>query len=144
AHRGHAVGLGAMRRERRVEAALGELRGNVPQVHADRGEIGRVGRIVHGDRDAAARRRQREVMGRLVEIESHHRMLMLWKGDRGEEQERADVCHRATVNPGVDSRVKRRLSWAVPDALTIGAVATLAGVRVDTIRYYERIGLLPK
>lgn len=28
--------------------------------------------------------------------------------------------------------------------LTIGAVATLAGVRVDTIRYYERIGLLPK
>ena len=28
--------------------------------------------------------------------------------------------------------------------LTIGKVADLAGVSVDTIRYYERVGLLPK
>jgi DNA-binding transcriptional MerR regulator len=32
----------------------------------------------------------------------------------------------------------------VTEPLKIGAVAALAGVRVDTIRYYERIGLLPK
>lgn len=30
------------------------------------------------------------------------------------------------------------------DALTIGKVAAAAGVTVDTIRYYERLGLLPR
>jgi DNA-binding transcriptional MerR regulator len=32
----------------------------------------------------------------------------------------------------------------VSNLLTIGALAALAGVTADTIRYYERLGLLPK
>jgi DNA-binding transcriptional MerR regulator len=32
----------------------------------------------------------------------------------------------------------------MPDILTIGALAARAGVSADTIRYYERLGLLPK
>jgi MerR family redox-sensitive transcriptional activator SoxR len=32
----------------------------------------------------------------------------------------------------------------MPDELTIGAVARRAGVNTSTIRYYERIGLLPR
>jgi DNA-binding transcriptional MerR regulator len=38
------------------------------------------------------------------------------------------------MHPGVDSRVKGRLK--------IGEVAKRAGVRVDTVRYYDRQGLL--
>jgi len=38
------------------------------------------------------------------------------------------------LNPGVESRVK----W------TIGTLARQGGVTPDTIRYYERLGLLPR
>jgi DNA-binding transcriptional MerR regulator len=38
------------------------------------------------------------------------------------------------LNPGVESRVK----W------TIGTLARQAGVTADTIRYYERLGVLPR
>jgi DNA-binding transcriptional MerR regulator len=32
----------------------------------------------------------------------------------------------------------------MPSHLTVGQIATRAGVNADTIRYYERIGVLPK
>src|SRR5438067_5262149 len=48
------------------------------------------------------------------------------------------------LNPGVDSRVKRELSCGMDRMLTIGRLAAASGVSVDTIRYYERIRLLPK
>ena len=48
------------------------------------------------------------------------------------------------LNLGVDSRVKRQLPWGMPDLMTIGKAAALAGVSVDTLRYYERLGLFPK
>jgi DNA-binding transcriptional MerR regulator len=32
----------------------------------------------------------------------------------------------------------------MPDPMTIGKAAALAGVSVDTLRYYERLGLFPK
>jgi DNA-binding transcriptional MerR regulator len=46
------------------------------------------------------------------------------------------------VEPGLDSRVKVRILTWVP-TLKIGQVARLANVSVDTVRYYERVGLLP-
>lgn len=45
---------------------------------------------------------------------------------------------------GVDSRVKPRYYRLMTAMLTIGKVAGLAGVSPDTIRYYERLGLLQK
>lgn len=48
------------------------------------------------------------------------------------------------LNLGVNSRVKRWLSWDMAERLSIGAVAAKTGLSADTIRYYERVGLLPK
>ena len=48
------------------------------------------------------------------------------------------------LNPGVDSRVKPDYHNAVGHSLSIGEAAGRAGVTPDTIRYYERLGLLPK
>jgi DNA-binding transcriptional MerR regulator len=45
---------------------------------------------------------------------------------------------------GVDSRVKTPVRLSMADRLSIGTVANRAGVTPDTIRYYERLGLLPK
>ena len=47
-----------------------------------------------------------------------------------------------SVDPGLDSRVKRAILTRV-QTLKIGQVARLANVSVDTVRYYERVGLLP-
>jgi MerR family mercuric resistance operon transcriptional regulator len=59
----------------------------------------------------------------------------------GNEQQ--NVCHTAMLNLGVDSRVKRQLPCGMRDLMTIGKAAALAGVSADTIRYYERLGVLP-
>ena len=48
------------------------------------------------------------------------------------------------LKPGVDSRVKTRLPYGMADTLSIGDVASKTGLTRDTIRYYERLGLLPK
>src|ERR1019366_7113317 len=50
----------------------------------------------------------------------------------------------AIVKPGVDSRVKPCLSSPMGALLSIGKVAAISGTTADTIRYYERQGLLPK
>lgn len=52
--------------------------------------------------------------------------------------------HAEIVNLGVDSRVKACLQSGMAAMLTIGKVARLAGVTPDTIRYYERIGVVPR
>ena len=41
-------------------------------------------------------------------------------------------------------KADRRIIGIMSGQLTIGRVADQAGVSVDTIRYYERLGLLPK
>ncbi len=42
-----------------------------------------------------------------------------------------------------DQRNGRQKPRELPQDLTIGALGKAAGVKVETIRYYERIGLLP-
>lgn len=46
-----------------------------------------------------------------------------------------------TVKSGLESRVKCFLGNNMSD-LTIGRAAKAAGVKIDTIRYYQRIGLI--
>jgi DNA-binding transcriptional MerR regulator len=48
------------------------------------------------------------------------------------------------VNHGVRSRVKGIMDKMTDDLLRIGALANLAGVSIDAIRYYERRGVLPQ
>lgn len=49
------------------------------------------------------------------------------------------------LNPGVESRVKRGfIITLMAKLLTIGKLASASGVTADTIRYYERLGLLPR
>src|SRR4051794_3835790 len=56
-----------------------------------------------------------------------------------------NVSMAAMVDLGVDSRVKTDLPSGMGGGLlSIGVVATRAGVTPDTIRYYERLGLLPR
>jgi MerR family copper efflux transcriptional regulator len=52
--------------------------------------------------------------------------------------------HKPMLKPGVDSRVKVCLSSRMGALLSIGKVAAISGTTPDTIRYYERRGLLPK
>lgn len=47
-----------------------------------------------------------------------------------------------TLESGLDSRVKTTTLGCV-QTLKIGEVAARAGVSVDTVRYYERVGILP-
>lgn len=58
--------------------------------------------------------------------------------------ERANCFIDRMLNLGLDSRVKPLLFSGMSQLLTIGKVAALAGVTPDTIRYYERMKLLPK
>jgi hypothetical protein len=65
------------------------------------------------------------------------------------ERQIAEQCFHVSLlptilNPGVDSRVKHHLSCVMGAYLTIGQVAASTGESRDTIRYYERIGLVPK
>lgn len=48
------------------------------------------------------------------------------------------------LEPGVDFKVKVCLSSTMGAWLSIGRVAEISGATTDTIRYYERLGLLPK
>ena len=50
----------------------------------------------------------------------------------------------ASVNLGVGSRVKTCLQFPMGAMLTIGEVARLAQITPDTIRYYERVGVVPR
>jgi DNA-binding transcriptional MerR regulator len=52
------------------------------------------------------------------------------------------VLMAVMLNPGVDSRVKHEVRCPMGAFLTIGKVATLTGLSADTIRYYERLGLV--
>jgi DNA-binding transcriptional MerR regulator len=64
--------------------------------------------------------------------------------DEHHEDERRDtkcVVHVSSVESGLDSRVKAATVGGVN--LKIGQVAERAGVSVDTVRYYERVGILP-
>ena len=40
--------------------------------------------------------------------------------------------------------IEQRAGGPVPEPLSVGRLASRAGVRTDTIRYYERTGLLPR
>ena len=57
------------------------------------------------------------------------------------------ILSRLAIDSGIDSRVDTCL-MAVPDAesksFRAGQAASLTGVSTDTLRHYERIGLLPK
>jgi DNA-binding transcriptional MerR regulator len=59
------------------------------------------------------------------------------------------VVDLATLHPGVDSRSRHLTRSALQVPCSAGAVshpkqaATISGFSLDTLRYYERIGLLP-
>jgi DNA-binding transcriptional MerR regulator len=57
---------------------------------------------------------------------------------------RGAVQSRSRLNVGVDSKVKRALQSDMSSLLTVGQLAARAGVSADTIRYYERVRVLPK
>ena len=63
----------------------------------------------------------------------------------------APTASKKLVDPGTGSRVHHRAVNEPSDtkskrerALHVGAIAKLAGVSVDTVRHYERVGVLPK
>ena len=59
--------------------------------------------------------------------------------------ELTNLCaHMSMLRLGVDSRVNTVLRCDMGNTFLIGAVASRSGVTPDTIRYYERLGLLPK
>lgn len=53
-------------------------------------------------------------------------------------------CHGARINPGVPSKVNPANLLRGRNAVRIGELAARVGVTPDTIRYYEREGLLPQ
>ena len=65
-------------------------------------------------------------------------------GDENHCKSGGEYPHPLILKPGVDSKVKVCLSSVMGALLSIGKVAAISGTTTDTIRYYERRGLLPK